>query len=196
MESPRIRTAHRNSPVDRLPLSIARILRSSCSVAPGHRTTINGTDQLLATSISQPHLVALGAGEMIRAPLICSGSTGARARSCACMSRSVAQGEIEPERTGSSRPADSPRRKPASAVNTRRYARRKHPAKQAPPAKPISEASAAAKERAVRTAQEIREQYSDALTRPRVPFCHCAETGARTAGGGAKARSLRSRSTD
>ena len=73
--------------------------------------------------------------------------------------------EIEPERTGDTRPADSPRPKPATAAKATRYARRKHSAKQAPPPKPISEALAAAKEKALLIAHEIREQFAQSLTR-------------------------------
>jgi hypothetical protein len=77
MEPPRIRTAHLKCVVPLFPLSAPRTPRQVSSVAPGQRTTITGTDQLLATSISQPHLVGPGAGVTILAPLICSGSSGA-----------------------------------------------------------------------------------------------------------------------
>jgi hypothetical protein len=73
---------------------------------------------------------------------------------------------IEPEPTGSRRPADSQRPKPATAANVHDYARRKRPAKQAPPAKPTSEALAAAKEKALRIGQrEFREEFGESLTR-------------------------------
>jgi hypothetical protein len=58
---------------------------------------------------------------------------------------------------------ESPRPKPAPAA---KYARRKHPKRKAPPAKPVSEELAAAKEKALRIGQhEFREQYGESLTR-------------------------------
>jgi len=72
---------------------------------------------------------------------------------------------IEPERTGSRRPADSQRRNPTTAANAHVYARRKLPAKRAPPAKPVSEALAAAEEKAIRMAQELLEEFAQSLTR-------------------------------
>jgi hypothetical protein len=63
--------------IRRRPLKVWRIQWGGiCSVALGQRATISGTDQWLATSISQPHLVAPGAGEMTRAPLTRSGVIG------------------------------------------------------------------------------------------------------------------------
>jgi hypothetical protein len=73
MESPRSRTAHRKYVVAKLLLRAPRMPLQICSVAWGQGTTITDTDQLLATSISQPHLVAPDAGLTILAPLICSG---------------------------------------------------------------------------------------------------------------------------
>lgn len=67
-----------------------------------------------------------------------------------------------PKQTGS---PDAQRPKPATAANAHKYARHKHPKRKAPPAKPISEVLAAAKEKAVRMAQELREEFSQRLTR-------------------------------
>ena len=73
--------------------------------------------------------------------------------------------KIEQERTGSTHPADSPHTKPATAGNAARYARRRLPTKKAPPSKPISDALAAAKEKATGMGHEIREQFGQSLTR-------------------------------
>jgi hypothetical protein len=62
-------------------------------------------------------------------------------------------------------PADSQRPKPAPASNASKYARRKHPKRKAPPAKPPTEALIAAKEKAVRMAQELQEEFGQRLTR-------------------------------
>lgn len=96
MESPRSRTDHRKNVVAQFPFNAPRMPLQTCSVACGQGATITGTDQLLATSISQPHLVAPGAGLTILAPLIRSGGIGSGCTEARCwdgMPESVAQCE-------------------------------------------------------------------------------------------------------